>query len=166
EGGAAAFVSAQAVALARGAFRAMLLNKLLIAGTVLLAMALLGTGATALLKAASQVRPAAQAVQEPLPEARPDRAGVGGKPLPRGVLARMGTTQLRHGDAVYFAAYTPDGKRLVTAGRDRTLRLWDLATGTEVRRFEWRNGQPHRQPDPASDGTLRKFEQQVWDDLA
>ena len=53
-----------------------------------------------------------------------------GDPLPPGAVARMGTRRLRHGDAVSFAAYLPDGKALVTAGRDRLVRLWDL-TGDE-----------------------------------
>ncbi|HEV3115669.1 MAG TPA: sigma-70 family RNA polymerase sigma factor [Gemmataceae bacterium] len=47
-----AFVSSQAVALARGAMRTMLLHKLKIAAVVLLAAAMFGTGATMLLKAA------------------------------------------------------------------------------------------------------------------
>jgi RNA polymerase sigma factor (sigma-70 family) len=54
-------VSARAVALARGTFRAMVPNKLKVAGALLLAAALLGTGATMLLKAASQAGPPAQA---------------------------------------------------------------------------------------------------------
>src|SRR5262245_4108522 len=114
---AAGFVSARAVALARGAIRAMFVNKLKV-----VAAAMLGTGATMLLKAAPQ------AVDSSPPEVRPDPAAVPGERLPAGAIARMGTTQLRHGDAVYFAAYTPDGKALLTAGKDRTVRLWDLGS--------------------------------------
>jgi RNA polymerase sigma factor (sigma-70 family) len=61
EVGSAGFVSTGAVALARGAFRAMFLNRLKVAGAVLLAVAMLGTGATMLLKAASPTSPPAQA---------------------------------------------------------------------------------------------------------
>ena len=32
-------------------------------------------------------------------------------------------------------AFTPDGNGLVTCGRDRITRLWDLTTGTEMRTF-------------------------------
>src|SRR5205807_1248346 len=56
--------------------------------------------------------------------------------LPDGATARMGTSQFRHGESVFFIAYTPDGQQLLTAGKDRTIRLWDAATGREVRRFE------------------------------
>jgi WD40 repeat protein len=78
----------------------------------------------------------------------------------------MGTTQLRHGDAVHFAAYTPDGKKLLTAGRDRTVRLWDLATGKELRRFDWGQIQSDSKPDPSLDGAFQTHQQQMLDDLA
>ena len=34
-----------------------------------------------------------------------------------------------HGDEVLAVAYSPDGRRLLTASRDRTAGLWDTATG-------------------------------------
>ena len=34
-----------------------------------------------------------------------------------------------HTSDVYFVAYSPDGTRLVSAGRDGVLHLWDAATG-------------------------------------
>jgi RNA polymerase sigma factor (sigma-70 family) len=160
QGAAAGFVSTRAVALARGAFRAMFVHKLKIAAVALLATALLGTGATMLLIAAPQ------AVESSPPEAWPEHTEVPGERLPAGAIARMGSTQLRHGDAVYFAAYTPDGKGLLTAGKDRTVRLWDLATAREIRRFDWGGVQPDGEPDASGDGTLEPFEQQLCDDTA
>ena len=38
-----------------------------------------------------------------------------------------------HTDWVNSAAYSPDGKHIVTASDDRTARIWDAATGQEVR---------------------------------
>ncbi len=37
-----------------------------------------------------------------------------------------------HSDWVYGVAITPDGKQAVSASRDKTLKLWDLARGEEV----------------------------------
>jgi RNA polymerase sigma factor (sigma-70 family) len=165
QAGVAGVVSTQAVALAKGTFRAMFVYKLKIAAAVLVAVAMLGTGATMLLKAASQVSPPIQAVERE-PEARPDHGAVPGERLPSGVLARMGSTHLRHGDVVSFAAYMPDGQQLVTAGRDKTVRLWDLATGKELRRFDWGEAQPGGEPGLIQDGTMQQFEHQAREDRA
>jgi hypothetical protein len=37
-----------------------------------------------------------------------------------------------HGDAVDFAAYSPDGTRIVTGSDDKTARIWDALTGTQL----------------------------------
>ena len=34
--------------------------------------------------------------------------------------------------AVYSAAFSPDGTRIVTASDDKTARLWDAATGAPI----------------------------------
>lgn len=163
----AGFVSTQALALAQGAFRSMVLNKFKIVAAMLLAAATLGAGATMLLRAAPQADSTASAKERPSPEARPGGADAPGKQLPRGVLARMGTTRLRHGDAISSAAYSPDGKTLLTAGGDKTVRLWDLATGQELHRFNW--GDTHSLDagrGSAEDEPAQRREQQFWDDTA
>jgi WD40 repeat protein len=47
----------------------------------------------------------------------------------------MGTARLRHGSSVFFVAFLPNGKQVLSAGDDGLVRLWDVATGKEVRRF-------------------------------
>src|SRR5262249_37175924 len=66
----------------------------------------------------------------------PGRAEPNKPPLPPGAVARMGSDQFRHGRDVFFLRYALGGKALVTASKDQTLRLWDAATGRELRRFD------------------------------
>ena len=40
------------------------------------------------------------------------------------------------GGYVLGMALSPDGRRLLTAHEDKTVRLWDVTTGKEVQRFE------------------------------
>jgi RNA polymerase sigma factor (sigma-70 family) len=115
-GGAA---SAEAVTLAKEVLNVMVTNKLRLALIVLAAVGLLG-GALAHFG-----RPG------PQPARGQDR-----EPLPAGATARMGSTAFRHGDQILYLAYTPDGRKLVTASVDGTVRLWDAATGRELRRFD------------------------------
>jgi WD40 repeat protein len=65
----------------------------------------------------------------------PVGADVRGDPLPAGALARLGTTRWRHGSTIHYVAFGPEDKTLVTAGQDNTVRLWDMTTGQEIRRF-------------------------------
>jgi WD40 repeat protein/serine/threonine protein kinase len=37
-----------------------------------------------------------------------------------------------HLDEVYTGAFSPDGQRIVTGGKDRTAKVWDAATGKEI----------------------------------
>jgi WD40 repeat protein len=41
-----------------------------------------------------------------------------------------------HTAGVQCVAFTPDGRRALSGGHDRTVRVWDPATGQEERRFE------------------------------
>jgi WD40 repeat protein len=70
----------------------------------------------------------------PLPGA-PPLTDCHGDPLPEGALARMGTTRLRHSDGVCHVAYSPNGKLLASLSRDRTLRVWDAASGRQLHLF-------------------------------
>jgi WD40 repeat protein len=58
-----------------------------------------------------------------------------GEPLPPHCVLRVGTVRFRHGDAVTALAVSPDGKVVASAGRDDVIRVWELATGTELIRW-------------------------------
>jgi WD40 repeat protein len=48
---------------------------------------------------------------------------------------------LPHGDTVYSAVFSPDGSRIITAGGDSAVRIWDATTGTLVRELRDPDGQ-------------------------
>jgi RNA polymerase sigma factor (sigma-70 family) len=89
--GAASFVSAPAVALARGAVRAMSPYRRRVAGALLLAAAVLGTGATMLLEAAPRTGPPVRAIGPPRDaegsEAPPDRGANAALPYGQAFIA-------------------------------------------------------------------------------
>jgi RNA polymerase sigma factor (sigma-70 family) len=133
-GGAAGAASAQAVRLARGMVYAGLLGKLKTALVGLLVLGLVGSGASALLAppAAAQARPAEPAAAlEPAPDARGDAFG---DPLPPGALARLGTVRWRNGPGLSQFTFDPSSDRVVTAGSDGVLRVWDTRSGRLVSR--------------------------------
>jgi WD40 repeat protein len=83
------------------------------------------------------------AAAEPL-EARkpvPARTDLHGDPLPPGAIARLGTQRRRHPDHITSLAFSPNGKLLAAASWDRSIRLWDTATGKEVRRLQGHENQ-------------------------
>ncbi|MBS0263859.1 MAG: hypothetical protein JSS02_18115 [Planctomycetes bacterium] len=45
---------------------------------------------------------------------------------------RQPLTELRHNNNILSARFSPDGRLLATASRNRVVRLWDLATGQEA----------------------------------
>jgi WD40 repeat protein len=75
----------------------------------------------------------------------PVKLDLHGDPLPAGAIARLGTIRWCHGAPVFFVAYTADGKSVITASHDGTARLWEAATGKEIRRFgKTPKNTPHR----------------------
>jgi WD40 repeat protein len=60
------------------------------------------------------------------------RVDLYGDPLPSGAIARIGSIRLRHA-ALSDLIYLSDGKTILSAGGDRILRYWDIATGKPVR---------------------------------
>jgi RNA polymerase sigma factor (sigma-70 family) len=121
--------SPEAVNLANEVLHVMLTHKLKMAIVFFAAFGLLAGGL------AQNLGPAALAQQAPPAAAAPGKGERADDPLPAGATSRMGGTQFRHGDRIYFVAYTPDGKQLVTGSDDNTLRLWDAGSGREIHHF-------------------------------
>jgi WD40 repeat protein len=60
-------------------------------------------------------------------------------PLPAGAVARLGSPGLRHPD-VFFTAFLPGGKEVLTAGLDGKVRRWDIASARQVGMFASHDG--------------------------
>jgi hypothetical protein len=58
-----------------------------------------------------------------------------GDPLPDGAVLRLGTQRWRHGGKVRQAGFI-DNQTLLTCGEDLALRVWDVATGKQIRQME------------------------------
>ncbi len=84
-----------------------------------------------------------------------------GDSLPEGALARLGTMRLRHQGEVTFVSFVPGGK-LLTAGQDNTVRLWDLQTGKEVRRFRPPAPVPSKNPTKGANIEMKRMALDRW----
>jgi WD40 repeat protein len=58
--------------------------------------------------------------------------------LPDGVRLRLGTDKFREAAYINAAALSPDGKRVAVYSSGQTIRILDVATGAELRRFPLR----------------------------
>lgn len=147
-GKASESVSKEVASLVRSAASGLAWNKLKITLAMLLTLGVLGLGAAGVAYSALRVK-TESTPEQPLPAdpaaaRKPDLAEPGpvdlhGDPLPTGAKVRLGTTQLRHSEGVHCVAFSPDGKT-VASGAEQRIRLWDRATGKELRSFP-REGQ-------------------------
>jgi RNA polymerase sigma factor (sigma-70 family) len=167
QGLANAALSPRVLALLKGANQAMVGAKLKTTLVVLLGTMLLA-GGTALVygRALPAGRTDENAPQDAAPGLPADgalaaRSQVGngwrtdcyGDPLPDEALARLGTTRFRPGEPVRFLRFTPDGARLITQS-SAGLRIWDAASGRELRRFGPALGKAVLAGDVSADGKL------------
>jgi RNA polymerase sigma factor (sigma-70 family) len=121
-----------AAGLARGALGHPALAKFGPAAALLLTLALAGGLLWRQAPADGGRAPDEKAAPGPAAAAPPaDRHG---DPLPDGAVARLGTVRFNHGEGLNALHFTPDGKTLLSEGRG-LLRLWDAATGKELKHF-------------------------------
>jgi RNA polymerase sigma factor (sigma-70 family) len=142
-------VSASAITLAKEALKGMIATKVkLILLTMSVGLALAGVGVAGYRGIGSadvaegdkgQRRytqsSARVASKQHEPEKKENRVDFYGDPLPEGAVARLGTVRWRHDGLVEFAAYLGEGSKIASAATDRFARIWDRATGKEIRRF-------------------------------
>jgi RNA polymerase sigma factor (sigma-70 family) len=76
-----------------------------------------------------------------------------GDSLPPGAIARLGTTRFRHGNWIYWVAFSPDRKTIISHGLDG-VRVWDAATGKERRHITPEGSTRFQSVSPSTDARL------------
>lgn len=135
-------LSGPAVELAKEGLRFIALAKVKIVAAVLLTMTVFAASAGLLGRQMGETesvedKPPPTASADPKPAAEKPQVHLDhfGDPLPEGVVARLGTVRFRHGGEVRAVTFSPDGKTMASGGQDNTVRIWEIATGKELRRF-------------------------------
>jgi RNA polymerase sigma factor (sigma-70 family) len=132
--GDTAVATGGAVALARASLRGAAIRRLVLAAALLLGPVSAGVGGLLAARPGAESAPPAVSDDWPQPAACLP-AEPSADPLPKGAVARLGSDRLRHAGPVEALCFSADGKVLVSASWDKTARLWDAATGKELRRL-------------------------------
>lgn len=162
-------VSLHIATLAEAGMQSLAATKLKLVVSVVLMLGVLatglGTGLSSLRAPEPQSPSNAPAVEPPAAQAKSEpRRDRYGDPLPPGVLARLGTVRLRHG--VFRFAFSPDGKRIASAGTDGFVRIWSTETGKEERRLDGHRGAAYAvaySPDGKWIATGDVYDIHLWD---
>jgi RNA polymerase sigma factor (sigma-70 family) len=157
-----------AAALARGALCPSAATKLSAVAAALLVAVTLAGGVVLFPQRPADGGSAAEA--KPAAQAPGPRADHHGDPLPQGAVARLGTMRFNHGDSLNALYYSPDGKTVISEGSG-FVRIWDAATGKELRHFATAAPSFDDQTVPSPDGKTMTFLNQendgdtlrVWD---
>ena len=139
-------ISAKAAALAGEVLTRTGLARVKLVLAFLLLLGAAGVGVSSLVRTPREEpkAPVRQAPTEERGTKRPyarlenPRTDLYGDALPPGVVARLGTVRLRHGEMIRGAVFAPDGKTAASHDGSGFADVWDLATGKEIRRFRLR----------------------------
>jgi WD40 repeat protein len=67
---------------------------------------------------------------------QPAATDLSGDALPPGAVARLGTVRFRHANPIVFAAFLPDGKRVLSVSGEGVLRVWEFPSGKQLGHLE------------------------------
>ncbi|MBI1918106.1 MAG: sigma-70 family RNA polymerase sigma factor [Planctomycetes bacterium] len=145
----AGLLSRTVIGLLHGVTSTMFVSKCKLATALLLAIGFFATGAGMLMHAVpvaitlveGEEQPGQEATQAPAKaeSQQPARADRQGDALPPGAVVRLGTLRFRHDSWVESVAVSSEGKLIAGGGAGR-VRLWDGATGKELRWFDLPRG--------------------------
>jgi RNA polymerase sigma factor (sigma-70 family) len=130
----AATVSAEALALAKGALNALVFTKLAHVAAVIMVIGVLAVGTVLGLSVGHGNGDPLPAVSNQ-PDAKPERLDAQGDPLPPGAIARLGTLRFRNGKVIHAIGWGPDGKTVVSAGSGAHIVVHDARAGKNIQSF-------------------------------